>query len=90
MNFYYIFQTHYYQPYWTLVGGGCKQFENSGKPMKNVLPKQAKWLKTKAVSFDPDNNKVVTENGDEISYEYLVIAMGLSLDYGQVSTVTKI
>ena len=58
--------------------------------MKDVLPKQAKWLKTKAVSFDSENNKVVTENGDEISYEYLVIAMGLSLDYGQVSTVIKI
>ena len=58
--------------------------------MKDVLPKQAKWLKTKAVSFDPENNKVVTENGDEINYEYLVIAMGLSLDYGQVSTVIKI
>ena len=75
---------HYYQPMWTLVGGGIKSFEQTGKPMGKVLPKNATWLKTKAVSFNPDQNKLTTEAGDEISYEFLVIAMGLSLDYGQV------
>ena len=69
---------------WTLVGGGIKSFEQTGKPMGKVLPKNATWLKTKAVSFNPDQNKLTTEAGDEISYEFLVIAMGLSLDYGQV------
>merc|ERR1712062_128396 len=75
---------HYYQPMWTLVGGGIKPFEKTGKPMGQVLPKNATWLKTKAVSFNPDQNKLTTEAGDEISYEFLVIAMGLSLDYGQI------
>ena len=69
---------------WTLVGGGIKSFEQTGKPMGKVLPKNATWLKTKAVSFNPDQNKLTTEAGDEISYEFLVIAMGLTLDYGQV------
>ena len=27
---------HYYQPMWTLVGGGMKTLENSGKPMNKV------------------------------------------------------
>ena len=79
---------HYYQPMWTLVGGGIKSFEQTGKPMGKVLPKNATWLKTKAVSFNPDQNKLTTEAGDEISYEFLVIAMGLSLDYGQVRILT--
>ena len=53
--------------------------------MGDVLPKNATWLKTGAATFDPENNKLITEEGDEISYEFLVIAMGISLDYSQVS-----
>ncbi len=32
-------------------------------------------------SFDPDHNAVVTRSGDRIEYEYLVIAMGIQLNY---------
>jgi NADH dehydrogenase FAD-containing subunit len=70
---------------WTLVGGGVKQFEQSSKLMKDVLPTKANWLQTKATSFDPDNNKVFTENGDEINYEFLVVAMGIQVNYQKVS-----
>jgi len=76
--------THYYQPGWTLVGGGMKTFEDTGKPMKSVLPKKADWLQTSVEKFDPDNCKVTTKEGDEISYEYLVIAIGLQLKYEMV------
>ncbi|XP_071518937.1 sulfide:quinone oxidoreductase, mitochondrial isoform X2 [Panulirus ornatus] len=75
---------HYYQPMWTLVGGGMKKFENSGKPMSKVLPKNAEWIKQRVVSFDPNNNKVMTEDGQEISYEYLVVALGIQLNYDQI------
>ena len=34
-----ISQMHYYQPMWTLVGGGLKKMEQSQKPMSQVLPK---------------------------------------------------
>ena len=61
-----------------------KKFEDTGKPMKKVLPKKAEWLKTSVEKFDPDNSKVTTTEGDEISYEYLVIAMGLQLKYEMV------
>lgn len=74
-------QTHYYQPMWTLVGAGLKKFAESGRPMKSVLPPDADWVQDKAVKFNPDQNKVTTANGSEISYEYLVVAMGLQLNY---------
>ncbi|KAK7074777.1 hypothetical protein SK128_016877 [Halocaridina rubra] len=75
---------HYYQPMWTLVGGGMKTLENSGKPMSQVLPKKADWIKQKVVGFDPKNNKVTTDDGQEIGYEFLVIALGLQLNYNQI------
>ena len=77
-------QTHYYQPIWTLVGGGLKDQEQSGRPMASVLPKKATWIKDSVATFDPDNNKVTTAGGDEIAYEFLVVAMGLQLRYESV------
>ena len=62
-----------------------KTLEDTGKPMKSVLPKKAEWLKTSVEKFDPDNCKVTTKEGDEISYEYLVVAMGLQLKYEMVN-----
>ena len=35
---------HYYQPMWTLVGGGLKKMEQSQRPMSQVLPKVLRTL----------------------------------------------
>ena len=69
---------------WTLVGGGLKDLSQSQRPMSEVLPKKAEWIKDKVTTFDPENNRVVTEEGHEIDYEFLVVAMGLQLDYDKV------
>ena len=66
---------------WTLVGGGLKSLSQSGRPMASVLPKEAEWLKTKAVTFDPDKNTVTTEDGTKVQYEYAVIAMGIQVSF---------
>ncbi|CAL4164288.1 unnamed protein product, partial [Meganyctiphanes norvegica] len=79
---------HYYQPMWTLVGGGMKTLEASGRPMADVLPKKADWIKQKVTDFDPQNNKVTTEDGQDIHYEYLVVALGIQLNYNVVSGKT--
>lgn len=75
---------HYYQPMFTLIGGGMKTLENSRRSMEKVLPKKADWINNFCTTFDPDNNKVVTDDGEEISYNYLVIGMGMQLNYDKV------
>jgi len=77
-------EMHYYQPLWTLVGGGVKQLSESGRPMETLLPKQANWLKDSVASFEPDNNRLVTKSGDVVSYDFLVVAMGLELRYDKI------
>ena len=52
--------------------------------MSQVLPKNARWIKERAIQFFPEENRLVTESGEDINYEYLVIAMGLQLDYNKV------
>lgn len=75
---------HYYQPMFTLIGGGIKQLQDSYKNMEDVLPKKAKWLKNNVMEFNPKSNSVTISNGDVISYDFLVIAVGLQLNYDKV------
>ena len=69
---------------WTLVGGGMKSLDQSAQPMEKVLPKKAHWIKDRAVQFNPEENRLITASGQEITYEYLVLALGLQLDYAKV------
>ena len=51
------------------------------------MPPQADWLKTAAMEFRPEENTVVTADGQKVSYEYLVVALGLQLNFNQVTVV---
>lgn len=80
---------HYYQPIWTLVGAGLKEFKDSGKPMSEVLPESCTWIKEKASTFDPQNNCIELASGEKVHYDYLVLSLGLQLNYGQVPGLEK-
>ncbi|NXR99073.1 SQOR protein, partial [Oxylabes madagascariensis] len=77
-------ETHYYQPLWTLVGGGAKQLAASARPMASVIPKGVEWIKSQVVALDPDKNCVWLENDTKVSYKYLIIALGISLHYEKI------
>jgi sulfide:quinone oxidoreductase len=76
--------THYYQPAWTLVGAGTYNFNDTAKPMKDLIPKGADWIQDYAVGFNADENVVKTKNNGDISYEYLIVAPGLVMDPQQI------
>jgi sulfide:quinone oxidoreductase len=80
---------HYYQPLWTLVGGGVKSNAASARPMEDVIPKSAQWIQAAATAFDPDNNRVVLEGGRELEYDYLVVAAGIRSDWDAVPGVRE-
>jgi len=73
--------THYYQPLWTLVGGGVFPKEESARPMGNVMPKDATWIQDAAAEVDPESATVTTRSGDTYGYDYLVMAAGLQLNW---------
>ncbi|MFT5942366.1 MAG: sulfide:quinone oxidoreductase, partial [Sediminicola sp.] len=76
--------THYYQPAWTLVAAGTYDYDKTARPMVSIIPKAATWIKDKATGFDPENNLVHTENKGNISYDFLVVAPGLTYDFSLV------
>lgn len=65
--------THFYQPLWTLVGGGFKDVKDSMKPMADVMPAGVDWLHTGVAEFDPDSSSVTTADGRTIKYDYMVV-----------------
>lgn len=81
---------HYYQPMFTMIGGGMKTLSQSRRNMASVLPKKAKWIKDAATIFNPNGNEVITKHGHTISYDLLIIAVGLQLNYGKVKLVCNI
>ena len=77
-------EVHYYQPIWTLVGGGVFPREISLKNERELIPKGATWIKDRVATFDPDANAVTTAGGKTIHYEQLVVAPGIQLDWDKV------
>jgi len=76
--------SHYYQPIWTLVGAGLKDVKQSVRPMASVMPKQADWIQEKVAEFVPDENYIVTDNDKKVKYDFLVVALGISLEFDQL------
>ena len=76
--------THYYQPLWTLVGGGVAKREASARPMAGLIPAGARWIQAEVTRLRPEENGLVTGDGREITYDYLVVAPGLALRWDLV------
>ncbi len=70
---------HYYQPAWTLVGANTYDYEKTARSMVSVMPKGINWIKEYVSDLDPANNKVTTKDGNEFTYDYLVVAPGLRM-----------
>ncbi len=77
-------ENHYYQPGWTMVGGGVFTKEQTERSMTSVWPDGIKRIKAAVTEFDPENNKVTLDNGNTVEYRYLVVAPGLKLDWDAV------
>ena len=71
---------HVYQPAWTLVGANTYDYDKTIRPESSVMPKQVTWVKEYAETFDPENNKVITKNGTELTYDYLIVSPGIQIN----------
>ncbi|XZY03425.1 TIGR01244 family sulfur transferase [Acinetobacter baumannii] len=85
--------THYYQPGWTMVGGGIFKPQVTARSMTSVIPSKVKWMKAAVAGFDPEHNQVILEGCQPIQYKALVVCPGLKLNWhgieGLVETLGK-
>jgi len=75
---------HYYQPAWTLVGAGVFNMQDTIHAEKDVIPKNVKWIRQKALSFQPEENIVTLDNQEKVSYQYMVVAPGIQLNWNEI------
>lgn len=75
---------HYYQPAWTLVGGGAFSAEATRHEESQHIPSQAKWIRQKASGFEPEQNTVLLEDETRLEYDFLVVAAGIQLDWHKI------
>lgn len=76
--------THYYQPLWTLVGGGRAPVEITARPEASVMPKGVTWIRRAAVGIDPDAAELTLDDGSTVAYDELVVCPGIQLDWDRI------
>lgn len=77
-------EEHYYQPGWTMVGGGIFDAKLTKRKTEDLIPYSATWVRKNVSGFAPADNTVQMDDGTSISYEHLVVAPGLKLNWAGV------
>ncbi|NGO45555.1 NAD(P)/FAD-dependent oxidoreductase [Streptomyces ureilyticus] len=76
--------THWYQPLWTLVGGGQAPLRATRRPEASVIPDGVHWIRQAARAVDPGLRAITLGDGRRLAYDHLVMAPGLQLDWNGV------
>ncbi|MEN4445981.1 FAD-dependent oxidoreductase [Mycobacterium sp. SMC-18] len=80
---------HYYQPLWTLVGGGQARAAATERAESSVMPKGVTWIRKAASAFDPDANTVTCTDGTTYEYDALVVCPGIQLDWDRTEGLAE-
>ena len=75
---------HYYQPLWTLVGAGLAKKEATRRPERSVIPKGVTWIQDAVTTLEPDRNRLHTRDGKTVTYDWLVVAAGLQVNWTKI------
>ncbi|MED5547661.1 bifunctional protein tyrosine phosphatase family protein/NAD(P)/FAD-dependent oxidoreductase [Novosphingobium profundi] len=77
-------EEHFYQPGFTMVGGGVFKQPDTVRKTREVLPKGASWIRAAVTGFAPDTNTVELEGGAAVTYDVLVVALGNRLAWDKI------
>lgn len=77
-------ESHYYQPAFTLVGGGACKLEDTRRNEVDLIPTDVAWIKDAVSGFAPEANSVTLAGGATVTYDYLVVCPGLQINWAGV------
>jgi len=75
---------HYYQPGWTLVGAGLFSQEKTRKNLDSLIPSGYTRVNDAVTEIHPETNYILTKEGQKISYDFLVVAAGIQINWDAV------
>jgi sulfide:quinone oxidoreductase len=77
-------EKHYYQPLWTLVGGGVTNKEVTEKNEADLIPSGVTWIRDAVVGFEPAENRVRLRSDRSLGYDYLVVCPGIQVNWKDI------
>ncbi|MGC1503425.1 MAG: TIGR01244 family sulfur transferase [Sulfitobacter sp.] len=80
---------HYYQPGWTMVGGGIFEAEQTARTMASLIPKGVHWIKSAVAAFEPGNNAVILDGCRVVKYKRLIVCPGIKLDWNGIDGLVE-
>lgn len=54
---------HYYQPGWTMVGGGIFNAPDTARDMSACIPPTVSWIRAAVTALEPERNELVLDSG---------------------------
>jgi len=80
---------HYYQPGWTMVGGGIFEPQETARTMGSLIPRGVHWIKAAVAAFEPANNAVILDGCRVVKYNRLIVTPGLKLDWNKIDGLVE-
>jgi sulfide:quinone oxidoreductase len=80
---------HYYQPGWTMVGGGIFEAHDTARTMGSLIPKGVTWIKSAVAAFEPDTNAVILDGCRVVKYKRLIVCPGIKLDWNRIEGLVE-
>ncbi|AHM05035.1 Oxidoreductase (flavoprotein) [Roseibacterium elongatum DSM 19469] len=80
---------HLYQPGLTLVAAGLKPADYVVSTTTEWMPDGVTLIEDAVSAVDPEVQRVETEGGETVDYDFLVLAPGLILDHGAIEGFSR-
>ena len=80
---------HYYQPLWTLVGGGIFPKEDSVRDEEALIPEGVTWIREAVTAIDPEHRTVHAAVSGPVTYDYAVVAVGVALGWTKIAGLAE-
>ncbi len=75
---------HYYQPGALFVATGMATSKEYIRKNESFLPEGVEWLREEVLSFDPENNMLISSKSEKIVYDILIVGVGAEYNYEDI------
>ena len=80
---------HYYQPGWTMVGGGVFSAKSTERRTADLIDHRASLIVSAVTQVVAEESKVVLSDGGEVYYQQLAVAPGLVINWGAIEGLSE-
>ncbi len=81
-------EKQFYQPGFTLIGGGVYEADEVWKEQKDLIPDGVEWIRKSVRRVNPSAKTVELDDATRLQYDFLVLTPGIQLNWRGVEGIT--